>query len=81
MISYDRLMGNLRITVVDDELIVSLSGTSYAVTDFKRPNSPKLLAKNISDRDDFRTPPRLSDFLSRAWQMANDKARELGWIV
>jgi hypothetical protein len=73
--------GNLRIAVVDDEIIVSLPGTSYGVTYFKRGNSPQLLAKHISNEDDFRTPLRLSDFLSRAWRMANDKARELGWIV
>jgi hypothetical protein len=73
--------GRLRIDVVDDEIIVSLPGTSYSVTYFKRPNSPQLLARNISQVDDFRTPLKLSDFLSRAWRVANDKARELGWIV
>jgi hypothetical protein len=73
--------GNLHIAVVDDEIIVSLPGTSYGVTYFKPPNSPQLLAKNISDRDDFRTPLRLSEFLARAWKVANDKARELRWIV
>ena len=26
-------------------------------------------------------PMRLSDFLARAWKLANDKARVLGWIV
>ena len=70
--------GRLRIDVVDDEIIVSLPCTSYSVTYFKRANAPQLLAKNISN--DFRTPLKLSDFLSRAWRVANDKARELGWI-
>jgi hypothetical protein len=73
--------GSLHIEVVDDEIIVSLPGTSYSVTYFKRATSPQLLAKNISNEDDFRTPLRLSGFLSRAWRMANDKARELGWIA
>jgi hypothetical protein len=73
--------GRLRIDVVDDEIIVSLPGTSYSVTYFKRANSPQLLARNISQADDFRTPLKLSEFLSRAWRVANDKARELGWIV
>jgi len=73
--------GNLRIDVVDDEIIVSLPGTPYSVTYFERGNSPQLLAKNISNEDDFGTPLRLSGFLSRAWRMANDKARELGWIM
>jgi hypothetical protein len=73
--------GTLRIDVVDDEIIVSLPGTSYGVTYYKRANSPQLLARNIAHTDDFRTPLKLSDFLSRAWHAANDKARELGWIV
>ena len=73
--------GRLRLDVVDDEIIVSLPGTNYSVTYFKRANSPQLLAKNIPNRDDLQTPIALSDFLSRAWRVANDKARELGWIV
>ncbi len=38
--------GKLRIEVVDDEIIISLPGSSYSVTYFKRANSPQLLAKN-----------------------------------
>ena len=73
--------GRLRLDVVDDEIIVSISGTSYSVTYYKRANSPQLVAKNISHTDDLRIPITLSDFLSRAWGVANDRARELGWIV
>jgi hypothetical protein len=73
--------GSLRIDVVDDEIIVSLPGTSYSVTYFKLPNSPQLLARRIADKDDPRVPFTVSEFLARAWKAANDKARELGWIV
>ena len=45
----------LRIDVVDDDIIVSLPGTTYSVTYFKRPNPPQLLAKRISDKDDLHT--------------------------
>src|SRR6478672_8296591 len=69
--------GRLRLDVVDDEIIITLPGTSYSVTYFKRANSPQLLARNISQTDDLRTLVTLSDFLSRAWRVANDKAREL----
>jgi hypothetical protein len=55
--------GRLRVDVVDDEIIVSLPGTTYSVTYFKRASSPQLLARNISHTDDVRTPVRLSDFL------------------
>jgi len=73
--------GILRIDVVDDEIIIDLPATTYSVTYYKPANSPQLLAKNISQEDDRRTPLKLSDFLARAWQAANEKARELGWIV
>jgi hypothetical protein len=38
-------------------------------------------AKDISDRDDPRAPMTVSQFLAKAWRLANDKARELGWVV
>jgi hypothetical protein len=71
--------GRLRIDVVDDEIVVTLPGTSYSVTYYKLPNSPQLLAKGIAREDD--APMTLSEFLSRAWGIANDKAREHGWIL
>jgi hypothetical protein len=73
--------GNLRVDVIDDEIIIVLPGTTYSVTYYKPANSPQLLAKNISEEDDRRTPVKLSDFLIRAWQAANVKARELEWIA
>ena len=41
--------GRLRIDVVDDEIVVTLPGTSYSVTYYKLPNSPQLLAKRIAN--------------------------------
>jgi hypothetical protein len=73
--------GRLRVDIVDDEILVSLPGTSYSVVYFKRDNSHHLSARHIPMKDDLRTPLKLADFLSRAWREANDKARELGWIV
>jgi len=40
-----------------------------------------LLAKRIADHDDLRFPMTAAEFLAQAWRLANDKARELGWIV
>ena len=48
--------GKLRIDVVDDEMVVTLPGTSYSVTYYKLPNSPQLLAKRIANKDDPRVP-------------------------
>jgi hypothetical protein len=72
-------MAELRVQVVDDEIIVMLPGSHYSVTYYKPAKSPQLLAKHFSDRDDPRVAMRLSEFLSRAWRLANTKARELGW--
>ena len=65
------------VQVRDDEIIVTMPGTHYAVTYCKPVNSPQLLAES----DDKHTSISLSEFLTLAWTLANDKARELGWIV
>ena len=71
----------LSVRVKGKELIVTLPGTSYAVTYFKRDASFGLLAKDIVNEDDPRLPLTAAQFLSKAWKLANQKARELAWIV
>jgi hypothetical protein len=44
-------------------------------------HSLQLLAENIPDKEDRYAPMKLADFLAKAAKLANDKARELGWIV
>src|SRR5262249_22048327 len=46
---------HFQIEVWDDEIIVSVPGTSYAVTYYKPANSPQLLAKDFPYDDDRRT--------------------------
>jgi hypothetical protein len=72
---------DLRVQVVDDEIIVTRPGSFYSVTYYKPDQSPQLIAKRIADRDDLRFSMTLSEFLVQAWKLANDKARELGWIL
>ena len=69
------------VEVRDEEIIVTMPGTHYAVTYCKPVNSPQLLARRIAESDDKHTSISLSEFLTLAWTLANDKARELGWIV
>ena len=71
----------LRIEVVDDEIVVSLPKSQLSVTYYKPERSPQLLAKRITEKYDPCTPMTVSEFLAKAWKLANDKARELGWIV
>jgi hypothetical protein len=48
---------------------------------YKPEGSRQLLAKRIGDQDDLRFRMTAGEFLGTAWRLANDKARELGWIV
>ena len=70
-------MGDVQLEVVDDEIVVSLPGSSYSVTYYKPSNSPQLLAKRISDRDDPRVAMRLSEFLAAAWRAAKDRKSDV----
>jgi hypothetical protein len=70
---------DLRVEVVGDEIIVTLPGSHYSATYYKPEKAPKLLTKNISDRDDPRAPMIVSEFRDKAWKLAKDKTRELGW--
>ena len=78
---HDRYVGKLQIDVRDDEIIVTLPATSYTVTYYKPARSPQLLGRNFPKKDDSRVPMTQAEFLTQAWKLANDKARELGWIV
>jgi hypothetical protein len=71
----------LNVQAVDDEIVITLLGTEYSVTYYKPGNSRGLLAKRIADKDDPRIQMTVAEFLTKAWKAANDKARELGWIV
>jgi len=65
----------------DPFLSVELRGTEiivrkadfYAVY-YKPTNRPQLILRYRSETNDH-------ELLARVWQAANDKARELGWIV
>ena len=62
------------------EFVITMSGTSYKVTFRELADGPGLSASH-KIRDDPDTPITRSEFLARAWRVANDKARELGWIA
>ena len=72
---------HIHLGVWDDEIVVSLPGTNYAVTYCKPADSPQLLAKDFPYDDDRRTELTQAEFLARAWRLANDKARELRWVM
>ena len=69
----------LRVTLRDEAITVMLPGTWFTVTYRKVPDLPDLVATNVVE--DRRVAVKKADFLIRASRIANNKARELGWIV
>ena len=71
----------IRVAVRGEDIVVTLPGSIYSVTYYKPEGSAHLLARHIADQDDLRFRMTAGEFLGTAWRLANDKARELGWIV
>jgi hypothetical protein len=63
-----------------EEIVVTLPFTHYTVTYYKPDNSPQLLARNFPSKDDSSAPMTQAEFLAQAWKLANERARELGWL-
>ena len=62
---------DLHVEVRGDLLIVTTAATQfYAI--YAKPSQPQLILRSPSPGGD--------ELLGRAWQAANTKARELGWI-
>src|SRR5262245_52423471 len=68
----------LRIEVERDDVLVTLPGTSYAVKWCKLAN--QLYCKEFPMEVDRRSPMSQAEFIGKAWRIANEKARDLGWI-
>jgi hypothetical protein len=71
----------LRVQLVNDEIVVTLPGYHYAVTYYKPLQGTGLIARNSPVTDDRRITMKKTEFLAKARKLANAKARELGWIV
>ena len=71
----------LRVQVVDDEIVVSVPGFRYSATYYKPYDARQLVARIVPITDDLRTTMRRSEFLVEAKKLANEKARKLGWIL
>ena len=72
--------GDLHVEVHDGDIIVTLPGTNLMVTYFKPARTSHIIARpNWTNDPDASI--ELGEFLERALTAANDKARELGWIV
>jgi hypothetical protein len=63
---------HVTVVVQEGDIVVSMAG--FCAVYYKPNNQPQLILRRRSETDDH-------TLLARAWQAANDKARELGWIV
>jgi hypothetical protein len=79
MLNTDMSRWELDCQIQGNEIIVSMPDTGWSITFYKSANSPQLLAKAREKERGGVTGE--ADFFARAWNLANDKARELGWIV
>jgi hypothetical protein len=72
MLNTDMSRWELDCQIQGNEIIVSMPDTGWSVTFYKSANSPEKERGGVMGE---------ADFFARAWNLANDKARELGWIV
>ena len=70
------------VEVLDDEILVTMPGTSFSVV-YEKTKNNRLIASSFSGRKvrDERSIVSFPYFLSLAWTAANEKAKEIGWIV
>lgn len=62
------------VEVQGGEIIVSLPEERFRAVYYKAAGQPQLILRERSRTDDY-------ELLADVWLAANDKARELGWIV
>jgi hypothetical protein len=74
MLNIDMSRWELDCQIQGNEIIVSMPDTGWTVTFYKSANSPQLLAK-ASEKERGGVMGE-ADFFARAWNLANDKARE-----
>jgi hypothetical protein len=71
----------VRLAVSGDEIIVTMLGTNFIVRYERSKGAPGLVATSFGGRKDPDAEVTLPAFLAVAWRAANEKAREIGWIV
>src|SRR5262245_46972107 len=74
-------MQDLHIEVRVQDIVITMPGTSLRVV-YRRPHrDSQLVARLDYFQDQQKGPISRAEFLARALKAANNKARELGWVV
>jgi hypothetical protein len=74
-------MQDLHIEVRVQDIVVTMPGTTLRVVYRKPHRGSQLVARLDYFQDQQKGPITRAEFLTRALKAANDKARELGWLV
>ena len=74
-------MQDLDIEVRVQDIIVTIPGTTLRVVYRKPHRGSQLVPRLDYFQDQQKGPITRAEFLARALEVANEKARELGWIV
>jgi hypothetical protein len=72
---------DLRVEARDQDIVVTMPGTSLRVVYRKPHRGSALVARLDYFQDQQKGPITRAEFLAKALKLANAKARELGWIV
>jgi hypothetical protein len=72
---------DLWVEVRDQDIVVTMPGTSLRVVYRKPHRGSQLVARLDYFQDQQKGPITRAEFLARAVEAANEKASELGWIV
>ena len=75
------VMSELELHVRDEQIIVNMPETRLTMTYQASAEVPGLVELPLWTCDDRTAPISVNDFRGSAWQAAEKKARELGWIV
>ena len=72
----------ITVEVLDDEILVTMPGTSFSIV-YEKTKDNQLIANSFSARknQDQKRNVSFPRFLALAWTAANEKAREIGWLV
>ena len=68
----------LPVEMIDDQIVVTMSGTLFLAAYRKRQGVAALAAHFL--QDDRHAPIPRAEFVARSWRVALAKARELGWV-
>jgi hypothetical protein len=69
---------NLRVEVLGNTIMVAMRGTCFRAK-YRKQEAP-WLATDEYGPDDPEAAVTFSEFRNLAWQAANDRARQLGWV-